>query len=251
MVRGAEFSQHDGVPAGMVLIPAGTFVMGSDDGPANERPKHEVRTDAFWIDRVPVTVGVYAEYVESTGCQAPPSWRGGKPDRSHDNYPVVDVSWEEARGFAEWAGKRLPTEAEWEKAAAWDDAAHRARRWPWGDDWVSGRANAGSGILAIFRNRGPNEVGRYSPEGDSAFGVACMAGNVWEWTSSLFLPYPYDPFDGRENPSAAGGRVLRGGSWSHPPEQARCAARLALPPRRILDGVCGFRCALSAIDPPG
>ncbi|MGA7670298.1 MAG: SUMF1/EgtB/PvdO family nonheme iron enzyme [Nitrolancea sp.] len=234
----------------MVLIPAGPFTMGSDDGPQSERPAHQVHVEAVWIDRDPVTVRAYAEFVASTGRPAPPSWRGGTPQRGRANYPVVDVTWDEARAFAAWAGKRLPTEAEWEKSAAWDDAAQHSRRWPWGDVWESGRANAGSGILAIFRNRGPNEVGRFSPASDSAFGVACMAGNVWEWTSSLFLPYPYEPRDGRENLSAAGSRVLRGGSWSNPPDQARCASRLALPPRRILDGVCGFRCALSAIDPP-
>ena len=234
----------------MVLIPAGPFAMGSGDGNQNEQPVHQVQVDAFWIDRLPVTVAAYAEYVEATGRPAPPSWRGATPRRSHEKYPVVDVTWEEARDFAAWSGKRLPTEAEWEKAAAWDDAAQHSRRWPWGDEWESGRANAGSGILAIFRNRGPNEVGRFSPSGDSAYGVSCMAGNVWEWTSSLFLPYPYDPRDGRESLAAAGGRVLRGGSWSNPPDQARCAARLALPPRRILDGVCGIRCAMSAIDLP-
>ena len=199
MTRPNERHDLSDVPPGMVLIPAGPFAMGSGDGNQNEQPVHQVQVDAFWIDRFPVTVAAYAEYVEATGRPAPPSWRGATPRNGHEKYPVVDVTWEEARDFAAWSGKRLPTEAEWEKAAAWDDAAQHSRRWPWGDEWESGRANAGSGILAIFRNRGPNEAGRFSPSGDSAYGVSCMAGNVWEWTSSLFLPYPYDPRDGRES----------------------------------------------------
>ncbi len=250
MTRTTDHPVDSDIPYGMVLIPSGPFSMGSADGNQNEQPIHQVMVDAYWIDRLPVTVATYAEYIQATGRPAPPSWRGKTPARGRQNFPVIDVTWDEARDFATWAGKRLPTESEWEKAAAWDDAAQRARRWPWGDLWEAGRANAGSGILAIFRNRGPNEVGRFSPAGDSAYGVACMAGNVWEWTSSLFLPYPYDVRDGRESQTAAGSRVLRGGSWSNPPDQARCSARLALPPRRILDGVCGFRCAVSAIDRP-
>lgn len=223
--------------------------MGSADGSQNELPVHEVHVDAFWIDRFPVTNERYLAFIESSGRIPPPNWRGRNPDRKRLRRPVVDVTWEDARSYAEWAGKRLPTEAEWEKAASWDDVACTKRRWPWGDQWAPGKANAGSGILAIFRNRGPTDVGRFSPSGDSPYGVACMAGNVWEWTSSLFLPYPYVPNDGRENPHAAGGRVLRGGSWNNPPEQSRCTARLALPSRRVLDGVCGFRCALAARSP--
>lgn len=239
-------STESDIPVGMVLIPAGPFVMGSNDGNQNERPEHHVHVDAFWIERFPVTNEAYREFLTDTGYSAPPGWRRGQPERKQLRYPVVDVTWEDARVFARWAGKRLPTEAEWEKAASWDVVAGKKRRWPWGDQWESDRANAGSGILAIFRNRGPSVVGRFSPAGDSPYGVACMAGNVWEWTSSLFLPYPYNANDGRENPDAAGGRVLRGGSWSNPPDQARCAARLALPPRRVLDGICGFRCAMPA-----
>ena len=237
------------IPAGMVLVPAGEFVMGSGEGNEHERPEHQVYIEAFLIDKYPVTIDGYRQFVEATDYPPPPSWRGGQPDRKRMRHPVVDVTWEDARAFARWAGKRLPTEAEWEKAASWDVVAGKKRRWPWGDQWESGRANAGSGILAIFRNRGTNEVGRFSPAGDSPYGVACMAGNVWEWTSSLFLPYPYRALDGRENPDAAGGRVLRGGSWSNPPDQARCASRLALPPRRVLDGTCGFRCVMPATSP--
>ncbi len=237
------------IPNGMLLVAAGTFIMGSHEGNQNEMPQHEVYVGAFWIDRFPVTNESYSEFVHNTNYSPPPSWRGGLPDRKKLRHPVVDVTWEDSRLFAEWAGKRLPTEAEWEKAASWDVVSGKKRRWPWGDSWESGRANAGSGILAIFRNRGTSEIDRFSPAGDSPYGVACMAGNVWEWTSSLFLPYPYRSEDGRENPNAAGGRVLRGGSWSNPPDQARGAARLALPPRRVLDGACGFRCALPATTP--
>ena len=229
----------------MVLIPAGVFVMGADDGDANERPAHEVEVNTFWIDRYPVTIGAYARFVELSDHAAPPSWRGGKPDPRRLDHPVVDVTWFDARAYADWAGKRLPTEAEWEKAASWDERRGRKYRWPWGDAWERGRANAGSGMLAIFRHRGTTPVGRFSPVGDSPYGVTDMAGNVWEWCSTLYLPYPYHAGDGRERLDAAGSRVLRGGSWNNPPEQARCTARLALPPRRVIDGVCGFRCAAS------
>lgn len=233
----------------MILVPAGSFPMGSNDGDESERPVNDVQVNAIWIDRFPVTNAAYLEFVESTGHPSPPSWRRGRPDPHRLRNPVVDVTWDDACAYTTWAGKRLPTEAEWEKAASWDEVARVKRRWPWGDEWEAGRANAGSGILAVFRNRGATEVGKFSPQGDSPYGIACMAGNVWEWTSSLFLPYPYRSGDGRENPAAAGSRVLRGGSWSNPPDQARCASRLALPPRRVIDGICGFRCALDAITP--
>ncbi len=244
----ADMQQTSDIPVGMVLVAAGPFLMGSSQGSQNELPEHEVGVAAFWIDRYPVTNERYLQFVEAVGYDAPPSWRRGRPEPKRMRHPVVDVTWDDANAYARWAEKRLPTEAEWEKAASWDVAARHKRRWPWGDDWESGKANAGSGILAIFRNRSANEVGKYSPASDSPYGVGCMAGNVWEWTSSLFLPYPYVAMDGRENPHAAGGRVLRGGSWSNPPDQARCAARLALPPRRVLDGTCGFRCALDATE---
>ncbi len=234
------------IPEGMILIPAGQFPMGSNDGNVDELPEHEVDVGAFWIDHFPVTNEAYLAFVRSTQRRPPPTWKAGHPNPKQLLHPVVDVTWEDARAFSEWEGKRLPTEAEWEKAASWDEVARVKRRWPWGDTWESGHANAGSGIVAIFRNRGTSEIGAYSPQGDSPYGLACMAGNVWEWTSSLFLPYPYQAFDGRENPYAAGGRVLRGGSWNNPPELARCTTRMALPPRRVIDGVCGFRCALDA-----
>ena len=231
----------------MVLIPAGAFVMGDDADPVAS-PAHVVVVAAFMIDRFPVTAGDYALFVEATGCAPPPTWVRGHPDRNKLDHPVVDVCWHDAVAYAAWAGKRLPTEAEWEKAAAWDPVAETQRRWPWGDEWREGRANAGHGIIGVFRHHDTTPVSRYSPTGDSALGVADMAGNVWEWTSSRFLPYPYLETEDRESPAVAGSRVLRGGSWDSAPEQCAGTPRLALAPGRVIDRVCGFRCAVSAVE---
>lgn len=228
----------------MVFIAAGPFMMGSNEED-NERPPHLVNLDGYFIDRYPVTVRAFSEFVAATGLPPPPSWRGGTPERSRLDHPVVDVSWHDAVAYATWAGKRLPTEAEWEKAASWDPVAQVKRRWPWGNGWKRGHANAGGGIVGALLHQGTSHVGRYSPDGDSSYGLADMAGNVWEWCSSLFLMYPYSEQSEPASLQAAGSRVLRGGSWGSPPEQCRCAFRMALPPGWILDGVYGFRCALS------
>ncbi len=228
----------------MIRIPAGAFVMGDDADPVAS-PAHIAVVASFAIDRFPVTAGEYAQFVEATGHPPPPGWPRGRPDSGRLDHPVVDVCWHDAVAYAVWAGKRLPTEAEWEKAASWNPATESRRRWPWGDDWREGRANAGQGILGVFRHHETTPVHRFAGVGDSAFGVSDMAGNVWEWTSSRFLPYPYVETDARESPTAAGSRVLRGGSWDSTPEQCACAARLALAPGRVIDRVCGFRCAVS------
>lgn len=234
----------------MIPIAAGAFVMGDDADPVAS-PAHVAVVAAFAIDRFPVTVGEYARFVEATGYAPPPSWAHGRPDRERRDHPVVDVCWHDAVAFAAWAGKRLPTEAEWEKAAAWDPVAEARCRWPWGDEWREGRANAGYGIAGVFLHHDTAPVGQHVPAGDSAYGVSDMAGNVWEWTSSRFLPYPYIATESRESPTASGSRVLRGGSWGSTPEQCSCATRLALAPGRVIDRVCGFRCAVSATGEDG
>jgi formylglycine-generating enzyme required for sulfatase activity len=149
-------------------------------------------------------------------------------------HPVVNVSWQQASFFCEQNGKRLPSEAEWEKAAGWNAANHTKAKWPWGDQFDAGRLNSAESergdtvAVATFH--------------DDLNGTFDMAGNVAEWTLSLFKPYPYDPADGREDPKAAGDRVVRGGSWAQPQEQATTYARQAAAPGAASNTI-GFRCA--------
>ena len=234
----------------MVYVPGGEFLMGSDEGPENEAPPHTVHVDAFYIDRYPVTNEEYKRFVDETGHPVPcyeVEWAAAEdynwdpetrtPPAGKEKHPVVLVSWEDAQAYAAWAGKRLPTEAEWERAARGTDG----RRWPWGNEFIEGFCNTRES-----KAEATMPVGKYSPHGDSPEGVGDMVGNVWEWTSSLFRPYPYDANDGRESQEADGWRVLRGGSWWNDLDRARCTARL--------DGDflffknVGFRCAVSAED---
>jgi len=234
----------------MIYVPAGDFLMGSDESLKNEQPVHTVHVEAFYIDRYPVTNEEYKRFVDATGHPAPCydvdwaepydyNWDPEErtPPRGKEKHPVVLVSWEDARAYAAWAGKRLPTEAEWERAARGADG----RRWPWGNRFVAGRCNtkeSGAGSTT--------PVGQYSPEGDSLEGVGDMVGNVWEWTSSLFRPYPYDANDGRESQEADGWRTLRGGSWRNDLDRARCTARLD--GDFLFFNNVGFRCVVSAQD---
>jgi formylglycine-generating enzyme required for sulfatase activity len=262
---------------GMILVPAGRFLMGSPvgdpDARENETPQHEVYLPDFYIDRTPVTNAQYRRFVEAGGyAQADywteavdaGRWKDGayidydKKPRSQpalwensrwngDQQPVVGVSWYEALAYARWAGKRLPGEAEWEKAAGWDPDAGRKRRYPWGDQWREGRANtkeAGHEVTTPVENH---------PEGASPCGALDMAGNVWEWCRTAYKDYPYDPDDGREELGGGGavGRVLRGGSWYTDKARARCAFRGGdYPWGGVNDD--GFRCCCATFSPaPG
>jgi len=263
------------IPEGLlpdtVLVPAGPFLMGSteDDKMASddedERPQHTVELPAYRIGRYPLTNAEYARFVEAggyderrywteagwtwrekNGVTRPGYWEDEKWNRP--DYPVVGVSWYEAVAHCRWLTEalqvaealdegevvRLPTEAEWEKAAR----GEHARQWPWGDDFDPARANTGEG-----GPRRTTPVGKYSPAGDSPYGAADMAGNVWEWCSSLSGGYPYDPDNGREDLEAGGARVLRGGSWLNAARAARCACRSRYNPDGRNNGV-GFRCVL-------
>lgn len=231
----------------MILIPGTEFLMGHDEGPEKHRPQHPVKAATFYIDRFPVTNQDYKRFVDETGHRVPHytvSWCDTQgynwdtetrtfPEGKAD-HPVVLVTWKEALAYALWAGKRLPTEAEWELAARGTDG----RLWPWGNKAAAGRCNTNETGL-----RGTTAVSRYSPAGDSLAGVADMIGNVWEWTSSLFRPYPYDALDGRESLDAFGWRVLRGGSWVNDLYKARCYSRLD--GDFVFFNNVGFRCAAS------
>ncbi len=234
----------------MIYIPAGEFTMGCDEGRDNEAPAHTVHVDAFYIDRYPVTNEEYKRFVDATGHPVPcydVEWAQPQgynwdpetrtPPKGKEKHPVVLVTWEDARAYAAWAGKRLPTEAEWERASRSTDG----RRWPWGNEFVAGRCNTKESGIG-----GTSPVGQFSPEGDSPDGVGDTIGNVWEWTTSLFRPYPYDPDDGRESLEAAGWRVLRGGSWFNDLDRARCTARLD--GDFLFFNNVGFRCAVSAAE---
>ncbi len=256
-----------------VYVPAGPFVMGSDDRTLaydNERPAHEVHVPAFRIDVAPVTNRAYLRFVEDGGYRRRELWDDdgaawlaladvahpagwlrqgdgtwwerafGRVDPLLPDQPVVHVCWYEARAFARWAGKRLPTEAEWEKAAAWDLERLVPRRHPWGDAAPTPeRANLDQRCFA------PAAVGAY-PAGQSYFGCHQMLGCVWEWTDSEFAPYPgFEAFPYPEYSALHFGRgykVLRGGSWATQPLVARNTFRnWDLPQRRQI--FAGFRCA--------
>src|SRR5262245_5389183 len=196
-----------GEPSGsedMVRVPAGVFLMGSDDGPEEERPQHKVQLAEFSIDRNQVTNSQFARFLDALG---PVRKRGEKyydvddgdarvhrrdgkwqADAGHENRPVIEASWFGAAAYCNWLGKRLPTEAEWEKAARGTDG----RRYPWGNDQPDAtRAHYGAG-WNDFRDVGS------LPKGSSPYGALDMAGNGWEWVSSAYRPYPYNAADGRE-----------------------------------------------------
>jgi iron(II)-dependent oxidoreductase len=273
---GSEVELPEGNPSdGMIEIPGGTFVMGAEDHARaldNERNAHEVELPTFEIDRTPVTNRAYLEFVESGGYEkkelwdpegwawiqaenvsAPKHWYQPKPhswwterfgfdEPLRPDGPVVHVCWYEADAYARWAGKRLPTEAEWEKAASWDPETGTGRLYPWGDEpWTPDRANLDQ---LAFRAA---DVGAYLA-GASPYGVLDMIGNVWEWTASDFAPYPgFEAFPYREYSEVFFGpdyKVLRGGSWATRPSAARNTFRnWDYPIRRQL--FAGFRCARS------
>jgi formylglycine-generating enzyme required for sulfatase activity len=235
----------------MVLIPAGEFLMGSDpsvDKTARDReqPQHTLYLPAYYLAKTPVTNAQYAAFVQATSYKQPEKWKGGKPPRGKEDHPVVYVSWHDAVAYCNWLAQvtgrpyGLPSEAEWEKGARGSDG----RIYPWGNQWDAKRCNSAEG-----GKEDTTPVGAY-PEGVSPYGLLDMAGNVWEWTRSLWgedweeasFKYPYDPADGREELEAPDSvrRVLRGGSWISGLVIARCAFRRWSSPSRSLVGI-GFR----------
>ncbi|MFP5334163.1 MAG: ergothioneine biosynthesis protein EgtB [Actinomycetes bacterium] len=257
-----------------VLVEGGPFTMGTDDDPwayDNERPARSVDVPAFWIDTTPVSNAAYLDFVISggyddprwwtargwrwrceSGKRAPAFWfreggqwlrrRFGRVEPLPLDEPVQHVCWFEADAYARFRGMRLPTEAEWEKAASWDPATRTKRRRPWGDEPVDGRANLGQ---ARFR---PTPVGSY-PDGAAPCGALQMLGDVWEWTSSDFTGHPgFCAFPYAEYSEVFFGgdyKVLRGGSWATDRTSVRTTFRnWDLPIRRQI--FAGFRCARSA-----
>jgi formylglycine-generating enzyme required for sulfatase activity len=258
----AQTAERDGME--MVYVPAGEFVIGSDEDDdmayASEKPAHTVTLDAYWIDRTEVTNAQYALCVAGGACN-PPFAYGQQRFNSHTReqyyddpeyagYPVIYVDWASAAAYCEWAGRRLPTEAEWEKAARGTD-----QRWyPWGSKNIRGNmlnmADRGTGDWYSYNliDDGYDDTaptGSY-PAGASPYGAYDMAGNVWEWVSDWYSPtyYGISPAENPAGPESGETKAMRGGSFNNSNFGIRSATRSNSLPYNSY-GYVGFRCALS------
>lgn len=220
----------------LILIPAGSFLMGSNSGRASNRPQRQVYLDAYYIQTTEVTRSQYLEFLASTGYQA-----AGWLERSaaDGNLPATGVLWKDAAAYCEWVHLRLPTEAEWEKAARGDDG----RTFPWGTEWTVANTNGlDSGLGAV------QPVGSL-PQGASPYGLLDMSGNAAEWVADTYDAsyYTYAPDENPQGPDTVLDHVLRGGSYASPQEQLstffRNSSHSVLPNPRV-----GFRCAVSVED---
>jgi formylglycine-generating enzyme required for sulfatase activity len=194
----------------MVLTPVGEFQMGDNfnEGGDDERPVHTVYLDAFYIDKYEMTNALYKKFMEATGHRTPADWTN--PSFNQPNQPVVGVSWDDAEAYARWAGKRLPTEAEWEKAAR---GGLVGKRYPRGNDISHNDENYyGTSGADIWQGLAP--VGKFPPNG---YGLYDMSGNVYEWVADWYLAnyYAISPQKNPKGPDTGSWRVLRGGTWSN------------------------------------
>ena len=222
----------------MVLVPAGEFTMGSSGGDPDELPVHKVYVGAFFMDKHQVSVAQYARFLEATHHERPPDWTTmNKPQ--NQNRPVANVDWAEADAYCKWAGKRQPTEAEWEKAARGTDG----RVYPWGNEPPT-RFHANSGKEVWSNHSALSPVGTFEA-GKSPYGIYDMAGNVWEWVSDWYDPeyYQLSPSQNPPGPRKGSHKVVRGGSWgSNGITDLRSADRETHLPSFRGFGT-GFRCA--------
>jgi formylglycine-generating enzyme required for sulfatase activity len=248
----------------MVYVPGGEFEMGSTQGQGDEQPVHVVELDGFWMDRTEVTNAQFATFLNDQGNQTEGgvTWldledddclieRTGDRHRPKDGYaehPVVEVTWYGAAAYCEWAGARLPTEAEWEYAARGEEGLV----YPWGDEFDCSRGNfddetalddyvvpGGEGCDGYERTAPVGSL----PAGASWCGALDMAGNVWEWVADWKGDYPSERQVNPTGPSSGAVRVLRGGSWYHTPYNLRSANRNWFSPDNEINLNCGFRCA--------
>ncbi len=197
-------------PEKMVFVPGGEFMLGSDKGDDYSRPAHKVQVKPFFIDLTEVTNEDYKKFVDSTGHKTPPDWTNKSFPAGKAQFPVTGVDWDDANAYAKWAGKRLPTEAEWEFAAKGIDD----RIYPWGDKWENTFANAAN------KNGGMREVGE--AKGKSPFGLSDMSGNAWEWTSSDAEAYPKGK---KFSADLVEPKIIRGGYWGSLKEDAATTYR--------------------------
>lgn len=240
----------DGAPT--VLIPEGAFTMGSNDGLPNERPEHKVWLDSYYIDQYEVTMTLYAKFMEETKRRAPPLWDEDAVVSS-GNRPAVGVTWEDADAYCRWAGKQLPTEAQWEKAARGTDG----RRYPWGHmqpfvdianynrgQWVSYPITlqpVDSGVEGMSVRHGTTTGGR------SPYGIFHMSGNAAEWMADWYDReyYQKSPERNPKGPDSGEKKIIRGGSWADLPAGIRTTIRIAAEPD-YRDLTVGLRCAMPA-----
>jgi serine/threonine-protein kinase len=235
----------------MVRIPSSGFLRGSSEKDpialTSEKPQRPIYLTVYWIGKYPVTNVQYTAFIEATERRPPEHWHGDRPPKGEENHPVVNVSWWDAAAYCRWLAEvtgepyRLPTEAQWEKAARGTDG----RIYPWGNEWDESKCNA-KRKRGHRLKRGTTPVGAYSPAGDSPYGCADMAGNVMEWVSDWYKEDYYAISSISENPygPASGAvKVLRGGSWSDGPAGVRAANRI-YSSRKLTSPEIGFRCAL-------
>jgi len=216
-------------PANMVYVPGGEFMMGRDDGDEYERPAHKVTVKPFFVDLNEVTRQQYQDFVNKTGHAAPANWTNKHFPAGTGQQPATDVTWDDANAYAKWSGKRLPMEEEWEFAARGTDG----RRYPWGNDWHSGNANADDASKSLA------EVGSF--KGASPYGVMDMVGNAWEWTATKLVAYPGGQLS---KPMTGDLRVIRGGSYTESKDEATTTYRRGYPARgNYVYTNTGFRCA--------
>jgi formylglycine-generating enzyme required for sulfatase activity len=224
----------------LVFVPEGAFLMGYAGGFSDELPEHNVTLNAFWIDQTEITNGAYELCVQAGTCKPPSRFTSNAIDHYYGNpdytdYPVIYVSWNDAQTYCNWAGMRLPTEAEWEKAARGTDG----RIYPWGDSAPDDHlANFDDHVMDVTL------TGSY-PEGASPYGALDMAGNVWEWTSDWYGKdyYSQSPSLNPGGPETGTKRVIRGGSWIYDAPGSRTSYRFSKDPAYASYDT-GFRCVL-------
>ncbi len=243
------YSKNDGTT--LFYVPTGEFAMGSENGEPNEKPVHAVYLDAFWIDPTEVTNKKYSLCVKAGAC-IEPLYKSSASRASYygnsefDNYPVVYVDWNMANTYCEWAGRRLPTEAEWEKAARGTDG----RMYPWGNEIDGTFANFGNPVNSPYNVGDTTEVGKYKT-GASPYGAYDMAGNVAEWVRDWYSDtyYQSSPASNPLGPDSGDVRALRGGSWNYIDFVVRSTSRGGFVPNDSDVDLgyrvdIGFRCAL-------